>query len=169
MRLHAGLVVSFWCALMPGQAPAQGLVASVEASAAGVASTAPDVNRQYLLRAIPQIDWERALAAAWTLDVTASATASTGGTYLDGRKESGASDVAGHRIWIRLASPRFEARIGLQQISFGSASIFRPLMWFDRLDARDPLQFTKGVVRRAGAVRDAGERRLLGLGAVRQR
>lgn len=145
MRLRAGLVVSLWLAAVPGPASAQGLVAGVEASAAGVASTAPDVNRQYLLRAIPQIDWGRALPAAWTLDVTASVAASTSGTYASGQKVSGDSDVAGHRVWIRLASPRFEARVGLQHISFGSASVFRPLMWFDRLDARDPLQFTKGV------------------------
>lgn len=145
MRLHVRLVVSLWIALAPSQAPAQGLVASLEASAAGVASTAPDINRQYLLRAIPQIDWDQALSAAWSLDVTASATVSTSGAYLSEQKVSGGNDVAGHRIWIRLASPRFEARVGLQQISFGSATIFRPLMWFDRLDARDPLQFTKGV------------------------
>jgi hypothetical protein len=58
---------------------------------------------------------------------------------------SDASDIAGRRVWIRLASPRFEARVGLQQISFGSASIFRPLMWFDGLDARDLMQFTNSV------------------------
>jgi len=33
----------------------------------------------------------------------------------------------------------------LQKITFGPARLFRPLMWFDRLDPRDPLQLTEGV------------------------
>jgi hypothetical protein len=35
--------------------------------------------------------------------------------------------------------------LGLQKINFGSAKMFRPLMWFDKLDPRDPLQLTDGV------------------------
>ncbi len=51
-----------------------------------------------------------------------------------------------YRMWVRMSSPRYEVRAGLQKINFGSASIFRPLMWFDRLDVRDPLQITDGVL-----------------------
>ena len=47
-----------------------------------------------------------------------------------------------YRIWARMSSRRYELRAGLQKINFGSASVFRPLMWFDRVDARDPLQIT---------------------------
>lgn len=50
-----------------------------------------------------------------------------------------------YRCWLRYATPRFELRAGLQKINFGSATIFRPLMWFDKLDFRDPLQLTDGV------------------------
>lgn len=50
-----------------------------------------------------------------------------------------------YRLWARLAGNQFEARIGLQKINFGSASLFRPLMWFDRIDPRDPLKLTDGV------------------------
>jgi hypothetical protein len=46
---------------------------------------------------------------------------------------------------VRYSTSQFEARFGLQQIKFGPAMILRPLMWFDQLDVRDPLQFTKGV------------------------
>jgi hypothetical protein len=145
MRPYGGLVVSLWLALLPGAAGAQAPVASIEAAAAGVISTASDADRQYLLRAIPQIDWGLALSPGWKFDLTASANAATGATYLGGAKVSGDSDLDAHRVWIRLASARFETRVGLQQLSFGSATIFRPLMWFDRLDARDPLQFTRGV------------------------
>lgn len=50
-----------------------------------------------------------------------------------------------YRGQARFSSTRFEARLGLQKISFGSAAFLRPLMWFDRLDPRDPLQLTDGV------------------------
>jgi len=50
-----------------------------------------------------------------------------------------------YRIWVRYSTPQFELRLGLQKINFGSASIFRPLMWFDKIDYRDPLQLTDGV------------------------
>ena len=50
-----------------------------------------------------------------------------------------------YRLWFRFATSQFEARIGLQKISFGSATLLRPLMWFDRIDPRDPLQLTDGV------------------------
>ncbi len=50
-----------------------------------------------------------------------------------------------HRGWIRFMSDRFEARLGLQKITFGPARLFRPLAWFDTIDPRDPLQYTPGV------------------------
>jgi hypothetical protein len=50
-----------------------------------------------------------------------------------------------YRLWVRLSSERFELRAGLQKINFGSASALRPLMWFDHIDPRDPLQLTDGV------------------------
>ena len=50
-----------------------------------------------------------------------------------------------YRAWFRIGTDRFETRIGLQKISFGPAMLFRPLMWFDRIDPRDPLQLTDGV------------------------
>jgi len=50
-----------------------------------------------------------------------------------------------YRLWGKVASDEFEARIGLQKINFGSAVLLRPLMWFDAIDPRDPLQMTDGV------------------------
>lgn len=50
-----------------------------------------------------------------------------------------------YRFWLRYSTPHMEIRAGLQKISFGSAYVFRPLMWFDRMDFRDPLQITEGV------------------------
>ena len=50
-----------------------------------------------------------------------------------------------YRFWIRYSSDLFEARLGLQKISFGPSQIFRPLNWFDTLDYRDPTGQTEGV------------------------
>ena len=50
-----------------------------------------------------------------------------------------------YRAWVRFSTPQFEVRAGLQKINFGSATILRPLMWFDQIDPNDPLQLTDGV------------------------
>jgi hypothetical protein len=50
-----------------------------------------------------------------------------------------------YRLWMRYSTDQLELRLGLQKINFGSASILRPLMWFDQMDPRDPLHLTVGV------------------------
>lgn len=50
-----------------------------------------------------------------------------------------------YRVWLRFATHKFESRLGLQKINFGPAKLLRSLMWFDRLDPRDPLKLTEGV------------------------
>lgn len=54
-------------------------------------------------------------------------------------------DFKMYRFWLRYSTSRLELRAGLQKINFGSATILRPLMWFDKMDFRDPLQLTDGV------------------------
>jgi hypothetical protein len=54
-------------------------------------------------------------------------------------------DLSLYRMWLRFSGNQFELRAGLQKINFGSAQMFRPLMWFDYMDPRDPLQLTDGV------------------------
>ncbi len=71
-------------------------------------------------------------------------------SYLDYHftgSDNDASDsrIKPYRLWLRLSSERFEIRAGLQKINFGSAATLRPLMWFDHIDPRDPLQLTDGV------------------------
>lgn len=50
-----------------------------------------------------------------------------------------------YRAWARYSTDQFELRVGLQKINFGSATMLRPLMWFDQIDPRDPLHLTNGV------------------------
>ncbi|MBU8891391.1 MAG: hypothetical protein KOO66_01330 [Bacteroidales bacterium] len=50
-----------------------------------------------------------------------------------------------YRGWVSFSGNQFDIRAGLFKINFGSANILRPLMWFDKIDPRDPLQMTDGV------------------------
>lgn len=56
-----------------------------------------------------------------------------------------AGNAAPYRLWIRYSTNQLEVRAGLQKINFGSASMLRPLMWFEQVDPRDPLRITTGV------------------------
>ncbi len=59
---------------------------------------------------------------------------------------SGPDDVLQfYRLWLRVSGEQSELRLGRQKINFGPALLLRPLMWFERIDARDPLQLTTGV------------------------
>jgi len=90
------------------------------------------------IRYIPEFTMEKALSDKYTIDFELSLNAY--GTahvrYLNDVPTDGDIDL--YRLWGRFSSSRFEARIGLQKINFGSASLLRPLMWFDRIDPRDP-------------------------------
>lgn len=50
-----------------------------------------------------------------------------------------------NRGWLRAYTPRAELRVGLQRLNFGSATILRPLQWFDKLNPLDILETTDGV------------------------
>ncbi|KAA6340550.1 hypothetical protein EZS27_011592 [termite gut metagenome] len=96
-------------------------------------------------RYIPQVNYKFSLEKERLLDVEVSAN-------LLGDMESSPFDsltVDGntkpYRAWVRYSTNRMELRLGLQKINFGSAQMFRPLMWFDHIDPRDPLQLTDGV------------------------
>ena len=97
------------------------------------------------LRYIPEFSMDKAISEKYSIDFELSFNAY--GTahirYLNDASTDCDMDL--YRMWGRWSSSRFEARIGLQKINFGSASLLRPLMWFDRIDPRDPLQLTDGV------------------------
>jgi hypothetical protein len=96
-------------------------------------------------RYIPQINYKYKLPNNKLLDFEASVNlyGNIGLHPFDSTGTSG--EISPHRFWIRYSTSQFELRAGLQKINFGSASILRPLMWFDQIDSRDPLKFTKGV------------------------
>ncbi|MDD4150944.1 MAG: hypothetical protein PHE33_13050, partial [Bacteroidales bacterium] len=54
-------------------------------------------------------------------------------------------NISPYRGWVRYSKNQFEIRLGLQKIDFGSATLLRPLQWFNEIDPRDPLRLTNGV------------------------
>jgi hypothetical protein len=97
------------------------------------------------VRYIPQINCSFPLKNDHKIDFEASVNinASAGLNPFDSVKASG--KIKPYRIWVRYSTRQFELRAGLQKLNFGSASLLRPLMWFDQVDPRDPLKLTDGV------------------------
>lgn len=107
----------------------------------------PDISTNIWLggRYIPQANFEIPLKNSKLLDFEASANifGDMGIQSFDDISTDG--KIKPYRAWARYSSAKMEARFGLQKINFGSAQLFRPLMWFDSMDPRDPLQLTDGV------------------------
>jgi len=97
------------------------------------------------LRFIPTFSVDHSWNKKYTLDAELSLNAYGNLNFLTLENVESDGDIKPYRMWMRFSTRQFEARLGLQKINFGSASMFRPLMWFDRLDPRDPLQLTDGV------------------------
>jgi hypothetical protein len=97
------------------------------------------------LRYIPDLMLEKKLSDSLDANLELSLNTFVTARYAKNESASYDGQVKPYRGWIRLSTDKFEARVGLQKINFGSAMLFRPLMWFDRIDPRDPLQLTDGV------------------------
>jgi len=101
--------------------------------------------KQAGLRYIPDVFIEKTLNENLFADAEISFNTFSTGNFNDWENPDIKSKVKPYRLWGRLATNQFEARIGLQKINFGSAMLFRPLMWFDSIDPRDPLNLTDGI------------------------
>ena len=96
-------------------------------------------------RYLPQLNYGLNLPKRRLLDFEASVNLFGNAGFHPFDSVSANSNIKPYRLWARFSSPQLEFRLGLQKINFGSASLLRPLMWFDQIDPRDPIQFTDGV------------------------
>lgn len=103
------------------------------------------LNHFYGIRYLPTITVHHALPGEHHIDFEFSLNAFHSGRFQNFQKYESSQEIKVYRLWSRYSTSQFELRIGLQKINFGSATLFRPLMWFDSLDPRDPLQITSGV------------------------
>ena len=99
----------------------------------------------FSVRYLPSLMVERTFSEDRLVDGELSVNAFASAEAADWDRLSGTSRLKPYRAWARVKTSRFETRIGLQKINFGSATLIRPLMWFDSVDPRDPLQMTEGV------------------------
>lgn len=91
-------------------------------------------------RYIPQLNYSKNLNKNSLFDLEVSAN-----IYGSWQSDNTNGKIKPYRAWASYSTRQFEMRAGLQKINFGSAAILRPLMWFDQVDPRDPLQLTDGV------------------------
>ena len=96
-------------------------------------------------RYIPEFQYEQQLSNDQQIHFDASANLLGSSNILFFDKNDFSHSLKPYRFWIRYTTEHLEVRLGLQKINFGSASILRPLMWFDKVDARDPLRLSNGV------------------------
>lgn len=96
-------------------------------------------------RFVPTLTGKFQLPKQSFIDFEASFNLNGSITFEDQKSVDRLGQLKPYRIWGRYANDKFEIRAGLQKINFGSAKMFRPLMWFDGMDVRDPLQLTDGV------------------------
>jgi hypothetical protein len=124
---------------------AQGVDIKGQITSWGTYNRNQETMGQLGLRYIPEALWRYPLHGDLAFDVDGSFNANAFTTFRSSPASESSHEIKAYRLWLRFSSPRFEARFGLQKINFGSAMLIRPLMWFDRLDPRDPLQITSGV------------------------
>ena len=97
------------------------------------------------LRYLPEGSMTQPIGDTFTADVDLVLNGTATGSFGTGQVPASDATAKLYRAWIRVASEKLEFRAGLQKLNFGSATLFRPLMWFDKVDPRDPLQLTDGV------------------------
>jgi hypothetical protein len=111
----------------------------------GLGSFEKSSKPQLGLRYIPEFSLAFQLSESVLLDTEVSFNAFGTALFKEIDDIQTDGDIKPYRLWLRFSLPQFEARLGLQKINFGSATLLRPIMWFDSLDPRDPLQMTDGV------------------------
>lgn len=111
----------------------------------GVANFDDPTLTQFGLRYMPDFYSDTKLGEnlSFTANISFNAYANT--LLKDFRDTESDLRIKPYRLQFGLETNQLDLRVGLQKINFGSASLIRPLMWFDKIDPRDPLQLTDGV------------------------
>ena len=144
-RFAVLLIVFLVCLAGPGVLAAQTLNLQGQLSGWFIVNDQEPSTPVFSVRYLPSLMVERTFGKDRLLDGELSVNAYATAEAADWDRLSGTSRLKPYRAWARVKTSRFETRIGLQKINFGSATLLRPLMWFDSVDPRDPLQITEGV------------------------
>lgn len=104
-----------------------------------------EIKSQLGSRFIPTLNFDKTFESELKIDAEISLNTNAYLTFEDWKQVDEGESFKPYRLWARFSGKKWEVRAGLQKINFGSATILRPLMWFDQLDPRDPLQLTNGI------------------------
>ncbi|MEP2056488.1 MAG: hypothetical protein ABJJ05_01695 [Maribacter litoralis] len=104
-----------------------------------------DLDVQIGARYIPELEYNFQLDSTSNLDFQASLNLDVNTAFSPFYKSKEDGNLDPYRVWARYSTQQFEIRAGLQKIDFGSATMLRPLQWFNQIDPRDPLALTNGV------------------------
>jgi hypothetical protein len=146
MQKHINLFFSVLCTILSVTSAAQDSLSFKGQASAWILYNGGNELPVYLGgRYIPQLNYNLDLKHDHILDFEASLNLNghAGFNFSDSLKTYG--QMKPYRLWGRYSTRQLEVRVGLQKINFGSASLLRPLMWFDQVDPRDPLKLTDGV------------------------
>ncbi len=116
-----------------------------ELSAWGNYSPDSELDYSFGGRYLPKLSLEIPIRETRIIDFEAAANIYGSFSFNDFDSIATHGDIRLYRLWARYTGKRFEFRLGLQKIDFGSAMLLRPLQWFDEIDPRDPLKFTNGI------------------------
>ena len=139
------ILCSAW---LPGLVFSQSARWEGQASVWALANDTDSTNTQLAARYITGLSISSDLGTSARVDAYVAANAYFGSRFNYDDRSRGTEDVSEvklHRCYARLTMNNVDLRIGLQRLNFGSAVLIRPLMWFDGLDPRDPMQFSEGV------------------------
>ncbi|HSH52993.1 MAG TPA: hypothetical protein VK982_14805 [Bacteroidales bacterium] len=97
------------------------------------------------VRYIPELNYHIGLESARAIDFLGAVNIYGNSAFHPFDDSQADGEIKPYRIWARYTSSQLELRLGLQKIDFGTATILRPLQWFNQIDPRDPLSLTNGV------------------------
>jgi len=96
-------------------------------------------------RYIPELSYKIPIDSLQYIDFEASINLSASTLFHPFDTTNTDANINPYRLWARYVGKQYEVRVGLQKIDFGSATLLRPIQWFNQIDPRDPLQLTNGV------------------------
>ncbi|CAH8285610.1 hypothetical protein EV196_10650 [Mariniflexile fucanivorans] len=113
----------------------------------GITSFSPDNDLDWFAgaRYLPELSYKIPLDTMQFVDFNAAANIWGTTNFHPFNAFDTQGDIEPYRLWARYSRNQLELRLGLQKIDFGSATMLRPVQWFNQIDPRDPLQLTNGV------------------------
>jgi len=113
----------------------------------GITSFSPNNDLDLFLggRYIPEVSYNIPLDSMQALDFNVALNMDASVLFHPFTESETTGNIDPYRAWARYSGKNYEIRVGLQKIDFGSATLLRPLQWFNQIDPRDPLQLTNGV------------------------